>query len=224
MISAHSLKIVWTTQATLAKHQDQITPTGKTPTVSTIHLPKTGHYPNPKTTSFHPSKKRPAYVIHQTMTTILTVTLIQTKLKNPECSHQTRVTRPSCSNVPMTKKGRSAESLCYHMLSTSLGVVGGLASVSLPKAAQAEEFKRGTRSFLWDHFLSPVCHPRMRWLGSGTRRRGSTGYGTCWTPWLGPWRYVFFYIRLKTSLFEAGYAGCFGCGPRPSKEGLCQCR
>ncbi|KAJ8441359.1 hypothetical protein Cgig2_024871 [Carnegiea gigantea] len=123
------------------------------------------------------------------MTTILTVTLIQTKLKNPECSHQNRVTLPSCSNAPMTKNGRSAER-----------VVGGLASVSLPKKAQAEEFKRGTRSFLWDHFFEPGLSPKDAVARIRNTAQGLHGLRHMLDTMA--WRYVLFYIRLKQAYLK----------------------
>uniref|UniRef100_A0A7C9DEA5 Uncharacterized protein n=1 Tax=Opuntia streptacantha TaxID=393608 RepID=A0A7C9DEA5_OPUST len=130
------------------------------------------------------------------MTTILnpTITLIQTKFKSPESSHRTWVTRPSSSDGEDRTPRRKL------MLSTLLGGAGGLASMCLPKKAHAEEFKWGTRSFLWEHFFEPGLSPED--AAARIRNTAEGFHGLRHMLDTMSWRYVIFYIRLKQAYLK----------------------
>lgn len=78
-------------------------------------------------------------------------------------------------------------------------MVAGLA-VSLPKKAQAEEFKWGNRSFLWEHFFKPGLSPEDAVARIRNTAQGLHGLRHMLDTMA--WRYVLFDVRLKQAYLK----------------------
>lgn len=84
------------------------------------------------------------------------------------------------------------------MLSTLLG--GSGFSLPLKANAKEEDFKWGTRSFLWEHFFEPGLSPED--AASRIRNTAEGLHGLRHMLDTMAWRYVIFYIRLKQAYLK----------------------
>ncbi|KAH9626171.1 hypothetical protein KSS87_017695 [Heliosperma pusillum] len=131
------------------------------------------------------------------MTTILnpTLTLLQTKIKTPNYTQNNPNHTQSSQQSSSIEKSRTFRR--KFLISTFLGGLGvsTTTTTGLPLKAQAEDFKWGTRSFLWEHFFEPGLSPE-----DAVSRIKNTADGLHSLRHMldtMSWRYVIFYIRLK---------------------------
>ncbi|KNA21729.1 hypothetical protein SOVF_040740 [Spinacia oleracea] len=135
------------------------------------------------------------------MTTILnpTITLLQTKIKkSPPYTHQ----HPHKTSAIRSSLFDEVENLTNRrkiLVTTLLGGLGLNVACS-PLKAQAEEFKWGTRSFIWERFFEPGLSPE-----DAVSRIKNTAEGLHSLRHMletMSWRYVIFYIRLKQAYLK----------------------